>query len=988
MDSHLTVLRDLDEVKIADSVACDVEELSKYLPACNSIFNIVTQNIRSVYSNFDNLQLTLSQIPCEADVLVLTECRLNINKEIPPIKDYSTYFTTKNINQNDGVVVFIKNCHQFRVTEMNLLDASGLQLSNDVITILSIYRSPSNVNAENFINSLERHLDSIDLHKNIILIGDININLIVKLTEATYDRNNRLKYLEVLSSHGLLPGHYLPTRMSSCLDHVILKLDTHHNSPIVTVLNTSVTDHSMVLLCLVSKSLIKKTKVKFKTVVDYENISKTLICTDITRFNNYKDPNNLADAFINLIRSELHLNTKIKPISSCKRLIKPWMTTGVLRCIRLRNNMQLKVRSEPHNNMLKIIFKRYRNFCVNLINKSKRQYNRKKVEVSAKDSKKLWSTVNEITQYKPANTSSSILLLQSNSPLDSVNRVNNFFVNVGKSLCEEIALNFNPCRNTICNASCHVSSFVLLDTDPQEVNDVLMGLDSACASGWDEIPVKLLKSCKDFIVPVVVQLANLCFHSGLFPKALKRSVVTPIFKGGDNNDVNNYRPISVLTSISKIIEKLLNKRLLSYLTTYDILSTSQYGFRRGKSTQDAVIDMVTLITERVDNGDKCLTVFLDLKKAFDTVSTDILTKRLEDIGVRGIALSLFQNYLSERKQIVKIDKFKSSEEIITYGVPQGSVLGPTLFLVYINDLCRLGNSVGRVFCYADDTALVFSGRTWDAVKASAESGLAKVYTWLNTNLLTINTAKTNYICFAPSKRSQPSEEFFISLHACKDELYQMDCSCPRLLKVNFTKYLGVIVDQRLSWHSQIDLVIERIRKLKWIFKTLRHVMTSTLLNKIYVALVQSIITYCIPVWGGAAKCKMLDLERAQRLLLKIMYFKPFRFPTESLYKLCNLLSIRQLYILHTTLSLHKTLPYDPTRVARRRKDIVTQSQLRRTDFARRQYPSLSVFIYNSINRKLDNNIYPKLKFNCKKSLIEWLSTLNYEETERILKRII
>lgn len=984
MNSSLHVLQDLDEAVIAGSTLCNIEDVHKHLPAHKPYVDIISQNIRSVYNtNLDDFQITLSQLPSVADILLLTECRLDHDKQLPNINSYTSHFTQFKLNQNDGVVAYIKNNLKSRVDELNLVHASGLQITTNSLIILGIYHSPSNVKADKFIESLNLYLETIDNRKNVVIVGDININLIIKPTESSDERNNRQKYLEVLSAHGLLAGHSLPTRYGSCLDHAMLKLDVG-NSAYVAVLNSSITDHSLVLLRLFSASVEHPTSHKSKVKVDFNSVCKSLMTVDLTRFSTYDDPNIMANALIDLFRTEILSNTKTVKISAQNIILKPWMTKGALRCIRLRNKMQLKLKIDPHNTILKITFKRFRNYCTNLIRKLKNEYYKKKIDDSSKSPKNLWHTINEITSYKAPKTTNTNLLEVCPCPLDAVNRVNQYFVSIGKSLADEITSQSSQAHYVANHANSPVSSFVLLDTDPHEVNCILMNLDSSSACGWDGIPIDLLKRCRVFVSPIISRLANLCFHTGIFPTSLKRSIVTPVHKSGNTRDVSNFRPISVLNGISKIIEKLLNTRLISFMTKNDILSKSQYGFRKGMSTQDAIIDLTSDIIDKVDRGSKCLAVFLDLRKAFDTVSIQILVQRLDEIGVRGTALALFKSYLLERKQAVKIDQFVSNEESVTYGVPQGSVLGPTLFLIYINNLCKLQSNGGRVYCYADDTAVVYSGQSWATVKAAAEAGIADIAKWLNTNLLTLNASKTNYICFTTDIRTQPNDDFTLRIHTCGSYATPMTCNCPQIQKVVFTKYLGTLLDQRLSWHQHIDLVTGRIRKLIWIFKSLRYVMSRELLNKIYISLAQSIISYCIPVWGGATASKFLDIERAQRSLLKVMYFKPYRYPTEHLYKLGHLLSVRKLYVLNTVIRVHKTLLFDPSKLLSRRIVTVAFSFPRRTVFAKRQFASQSVYIYNIINRRF--NIYPMLRYECKNAVFKWLITLTHDETEMILKR--
>lgn len=419
---------------------------------------------------------------------------------------------------------------------------------------------------------------------------------------------------------------------------------------------------------------------------------------------------------------------------------------------------------------------------------------------------------------------------------------------------------------------------------------------------------------------------------------------------------------------------------------FNIISNSQYGFRRKRSTEDAIVTLTSHVSELLDKGKKCLTIFLDLKKAFDTVSVPILLQKLESVGIRGTPLLLFEDYLSNRKQRVKIGEYTSGDCSVSFGVPQGSVLGPSLFLIYMNDLLNTNIKNGQTFAYADDTAIVFSGPSWNDVKQFAEIGLAKVSLWLKSNVLTLNIDKTNYICFTINNRTQPGTNFKIELHNCLySDTSPCDCAPSILSRVSTTKYLGVMLDQRLSWHPHIDYTSARIRKLIWIFKNLRHVTNKTLLTQIYVALAQSVLGYCISVWGGASKIKFLQIERAQRSLLKVMFFKPFRSSTETIYTSCDLLSVRKLYILNCALKVHRAVTFSNNLVEpNKRRNIPAYVPYVKTKFGNHQFANQSKYLYNVINKIL--NIYSLNLFECKKAITAWLRSLNYDSTEALMQR--
>lgn len=522
----------------------------------------------------------------------------------------------------------------------------------------------------------------------------------------------------------------------------------------------------------------------------------------------------------------------------------------------------------------------------------------------------------------------------------------------------------------------------MFPTDPYEITKIINSLKPSSAPGWDKIDNQLLKKGKHILTPAIAHLCNLSLSSGVVPDSFKSAYVCPIHKTGDPLLTSNYRPISLLSSISKIIEKVVNKRLLAYLEAEGLLSQNQYGFRNNRSTDVAVANLANCVTENLDAGNRCAGVFLDLAKAFDTVSRPILLRKLEALGIRGVALEWFHSYLSNRQQRVKVCDVTSELSEVEFGVPQGSVLGPTLFLVYINSLCSLQLPQTEIFSFADDTALIFHGKSWKDVSKIAETNMKIVSEWLQNNLLTLNTDKTKLVPFYISKRSAPDNDFSVNIHQCQLSLpaYQ-GCNCPLLEQVAHIKYLGICIDSGLTWNKQIDTLCGRLRKMMHIFKRLRSVTDVQTIRLVYKALCQSIISYCVVSWGAACKTNLIRLERAQRALLKIAYRKPYRHPTESLYKEVDHLTVRQIYISSSIQRFHKT-SFSTITLTHSNRRTVWSSPRVRTSFGRRSYNYVGPYLYTKLNKQL--NIVSLTRGRCKKKVVLWLLTLNYNETESLL----
>lgn len=979
MDKLDIVRDDLEVLGDSNSHLCSSNECYSLIESQNKQIKIFHMNIRSISRNFNDLLVLLAELRCTVDVIILTECWLSKISNIPSIPEYNSYFSTVNKNQNDGVVIYVKNNLKCLVEYPTLSEGTCLvcKFEND-LAVVAIYRSPSYATTDIFVNSLNLILSNLATVKTVAVLGDINIDILQgnSFSAAADD------YLNMLASLGYLSKHFIPTHGKTCYDHVMLKSQLSSKT---FVINSTVTDHFSTLICI-HLSLPRVKHTAHKKCIDFESALNDLRQIDFSDFSLIHDPNVYADLLISKLSATIENNTTTKNTPRRKRTLKPWISIGLLKCIRNRDKLHQKVQTDPTNEILKLTYTRYRNFCRKLLNKLKRIYETNQFEKAKNDPKATWEAIKKVTHLSSKSVSSSELLQTTENPIISANSVNKFFATVGESLAKDITDSHipKPISLQIFPQPTHSNSIVLFEVENKEIENIIMKLKNNCSAGWDGISVLFLKSAKDILIPVITQLCNLCITEGVFPNSFKKAVVHPIYKGGgDQSSVGNYRPISVLNILSKILEKVLNKRLLDYLEHEKILSDNQYGFRKGKSTEDAVLRLTETVSRVLDKKKKCAGIFIDLKKAFDTVSIPLLLKKLEDVGVRGTALNIFSDYLTNRTQCVKINNITSESTQLSYGVPQGSVLGPTLFLVYLNQLCQLRYEDCTVIAYADDTAILVEGNNWQEVQCKAEKVLNLLMTWLTNNLLTLNISKTTYVTFSVTSSALPLQDsFHIRAHVCSQTATDI-CSCASLTRSSKVKYLGVLVDETLSWQFHIQSITSRSRKLMYVFKLLRNSADTSTLKMVYYALAQSILSYCIPAWGGSPKTTLLPLERAQRAVIKVINKKHFRYPTDRLYAEYEVLTIRQLFVLQSILRTHVLLKYNPALLSSiRRKDRVCDGVAHRTSFAARQCYVLGPRLYNRASRDL--NLYSSTRYSCKTMLTAWLKRFNYDETENLI----
>lgn len=968
-------------INVGNPLQVDTPELClRYIETSTTNFNVVIQNIRSLNKNFDSFRILLNRLNLNEDLIILTECWLPNVINLPELEYYQSYRTTKSLNKSDGVVAYVKVGFDVKVFEPpNIEEVTCLVVTyKNEFAFVCIYRSPSFHNIDKFINSIDSIINNIKQFRQIILIGDINIDI-----KIDSDDGRTSDYLNLLASHGLFPTHLLPTRDTKCLDHCFVKL----KAPSKTIVcNSTVTDHSSIILSLSTGPKREKLSPKLRKSVSYDAVIEELSKIDWNMLLKDKNSNDSTNIFLEKLITSIKNNTTMIPIPRRKRILKPWVTCGLLRCIKNRDRLHKKLKKDPENVILKITYLRYRNTCNKTLKNLKNSYFKSQMQKHKQNIKKQWQCIKDLCYMNNSKPGSNELLKVKSSPEESITYVNHYFSNIGFHLANTIEKRKNKKSQTehsdiLNNEISCLNSFVLLPTDENEIKRIIGSMKNSTSTGWDGIPSSIYKLGGNILSTPITVICNRCFEEGSFPSALKKSVLIPIHKAGDTDNVSNYRPISLLPTLSKILEKLINNRIRQYLTKENIISKKQFGFQNNISTSDAVHNLTSNIVKHLDANKKCLAIFLDLAKAFDTVSVPLLLNKLYRIGVRGVQHKLFTDYLTDRTQSVRIGEHVSSEEYIKFGVPQGSILGPTLFLIYINELCNLKLPNACIVTYADDTVILFNGDSWSETILYTNAGFKIVTDWLDWNLLTLNLSKTKYITFSIRSDGQPPPSSIqIISHHCQG--FQ-ECSCLEILPTTQIKYLGVSLDNHLNWKPHMKSLSGRVRKLIYVFKTLRHVCDTEQIRSVYYALAQSIITYCIGSWGGCPKSTLITLERAQRALLKVMHFKPYRFPTTDLYKEIPILTVRQCYIKAILLEQHK-IPIPCSRNLRR-PDLVYAKPLCNTTFAQNFAEFLGPFIYNKISKYC--NLRLNSAFICNKIITQYLKTLNYDDTENIIKTI-
>ena len=689
----------------------------------------------------------------------------------------------------------------------------------------NVYRPPQG-NIKTLFNHIRNCLNNINdmSKKDVFILEDFNINILKKTAEESKGLIN------LMTSFGFKQFINEPTRygkINTCIDLIFSNCDYVNNSG---TLNLNYSDHQAVFITK-KKEKTKNEKVSF-TGRSYKKYSSKLFQElleeiDWTSLYNIKDPN-IAWNFV--ISKIIHCLDLLCPKKKFKinKYKEHWMNRDIMEII-IDKDLALKKAKASGKMEDFLLAKQLKKEAGKIIQKAKQNYLENEFENSKGDPKKFWKNIYSILPKSKLENNKDIIHLKNNEGKnidveETSNFINDFFINIGPNLAKKINSNWSYFENE------ELNQIGEMEIDKGRVHALVSDIDISKSSGIDNISSKCLKDAFLILNYQLCYLFELSISECIFPESWKIATVVPLFKGGIKEDVSNYRPISLLPVPGKILEKIVHDHLMKFLDVNNILCEKQNGFRPNHSTTNSIIDLTNDIYNEINNGNVTLAAFIDLKKAFDTVNHKILLEKLNYMGIRGKTLSWVENYLFNRYQKTICNNVLSNTGKIKCGVPQGSILGPLFFLVYINDIKGiLGENKYQL--YADDTVIYCSGKNYTEVNEKLQIILNKFIIWCAKNALTVNTKKTKIMAFGSKNKIKKSKNICITVNNEK------------LVNVPTYKYLGIHLDQTLNFKYHTDNLLRVINHKLYMFSKIRRFLNDRSALTIYKTMILPYFDY-------------------------------------------------------------------------------------------------------------------------------------------------
>lgn len=915
-------------------------------------------NVQCIRTKFNLITHLIDEF--NIDVLCISEHWLTLHESefysnLGQLSLTSAFY--RSIYKNGGTAVFVHSKLNSQPLDLNHFnnekhfEIAGVYITSHSVLVLSIYRSPSG-DIDTFFNVLDKCLSHLGkLGIPIVLGGDCNINVNI---ESNSEDTNYRHFIYILKSYGLFLTSRTPTRGSSCLDIIATTLRPWDYS--VTTLDPVIADHCPVMLSLCLPSVVSRSSsfqwshkyVRTKRLVKEESLpifksslSQVNWVDEISSGDSEESFNKFFDIFGHVF--DTVFPTKTLPIckrgsklpSKHKNTDKSWYTPELadLRrlMIALHDRFKTCVDLATGNRLHSFYLRAKRRYRLQ-VDLTKKESNMNVINLAKNPCKAAWGLVNQVQKKKP-----EMRCLASPDEFNCflLNEVDNIVGSVDCLVNSTNSMDLSNLPGTAFNSLQHWRS-----VSSRDITKIIKSFKNSRSPDIYGVTVTVLKYVAEEIAIPLAGIINTCLRNGKIPDSLKISRTVPVFKKGDPESIGSYRPISIIPVMGKVFEAVMKKQLVDYLEHNNLLADSQHGFRRGRSTISAVSELISDVLDTFEDKGSTALILADLSKAFDTVNHDILLSRLRSLGVGGCVLRTFASYLHNRRQVVSVAGANSEPKLVKHGVPQGSIMGPVLFIITINDLSRLGS----ILMFADDTTIVSKGVTPGQAMERASEVFEAAKVWFRSNGLSLNQAKTQ----------------------------EMVCTLGRtnVSNVKEVKLLGFVIDHNITWNGHVNSICTKLSRVIYLLRRLKPMLTEHYLVTVYHGLFHSHVTYGLLIWGHTARCDdiLLLQKRAVRVIVSaghVEHCKP-------IFKRLRLLTVYSQYVLLCLCYVKRNINLLPVREESHSHNLRNRNQLDipfcRLSKKKNSYEVLALKMYNALPagfKTLDLAVFEK-------SLKAWL----------------
>ena len=834
---------------------------------------ILSLNVRSLYSNINELHVSFKDF----DILCFCETWLNsvIKDQMISMEGFDLFrldresgnITTKKgkPKRGGGLIIYVKKeLGEFveTIEEINSISGNVEQLwvsinkpNSKKQLIANIYRPPSG-KLTDAIKELSESMKKVqDSHSGeVTILGDFNVNYSLRHTLPfkqlkQFERDFNLTQLIKTSTR-------VGVKSKSCIDLIFTNMDHIISSG---VLDIEISDHLPVFLIKKkSKTPSRSVPTKARSYVNYnkttfqENIKSHLKWETFWQIEE-NNPEEMWNIIYEIIKENADNQCPFKNMNF-REDTPEWITREILSEINLKDYLYKKAK-KTNSAADWDLFKVKKNEVKRLLASAKENYVKNKINELEGNPRKFWREINKISGLGKNKSKRKCTKItdedgQTHEKSDAANFLNNYYVNVGPELAKEHNKKWDK-------ESCGIeieSKFNFKWITVKEVERLVKDICLAKASALDELSTKLLKDAFEILCFELAYMYNSCLQNGIFPKTWGLSKVTPIPKTNKNSsDPKDWRPISQIALPGKILEKIIHWQISFYLDVNNILSDNQFGFRKEKSTSLAIFEVLKNLHENWNENNFSACVFIDFSRAFDSIDHAILIKKLELYGFDENSLKFMVSYMSNRVQQTTVNGHMSSPAKVTYGTAQGSILGPLIFILYVNDVFNALNANTSIYMYADDTLLVCKANNAQSATDKAQKALDEMVAWCEENKLTINRGKTKFMLIKQAKVSCES---------------QVKMGNYKIGTVRSYEYLGIVLDDKLSMNDYLELMWKKANTKTGILAKIRRFITEKTAMKIYKCMIRPHLDYIDFVVESGSADRIQKIENLQKKAIR------------------------------------------------------------------------------------------------------------------------